>query len=279
MERKFVGAGVLAGLVAGILAYLFARIFIEPQVAKAIDYEEGRSAAEEAVVAAHSEGAHEHGAEVFTRSVQENIGAGVGTVIFALVMGAFFAVAFTVLWAYLGRYRPATDPRWAAAAVGVAGFISFFGVPYFAYPANPPAVGNDDTIGARSSAYLTITVASLVFMIVAVVLALWLAPRIGGLFGALAGAGAYLVAVTIAVWALPSFDEMPQPLTNDAGQIVFPGFPADVAAAFRGYAICNQVILWTVLTTVFVLVLGRMMRRQPPSTQSPQTAARVPATR
>ncbi len=48
MEKKFIGAGLLSGLVAGIVAYVFARIFIEPQVAKAIDYEDGRSEAEEA---------------------------------------------------------------------------------------------------------------------------------------------------------------------------------------------------------------------------------------
>ena len=47
MEKKFIGAGLLSGLVAGIVAYIFARIFIEPQVAKAIDYEDGRGAAQE----------------------------------------------------------------------------------------------------------------------------------------------------------------------------------------------------------------------------------------
>ena len=46
MEKKFIGAGLLSGLVAGLFAFVFARVFIEPQVAKAIDYEAGRSAAE-----------------------------------------------------------------------------------------------------------------------------------------------------------------------------------------------------------------------------------------
>ena len=255
MEKKFIGAGLLSGLIAGIFAYVFARIFIEPEVAKAIDYEEGRGHAEEMLTGEHG---HEH--EVFTRSVQENIGAGVGTVVFAVAMGAFFAVAFTILWTYLGRRYPATDPRWAAAGVGALGFVTFFGVPFFAYPANPPAVGNDDTIADRSSAYLTMTVLSLVFMIVAVVFALWLRPRIGGLLGAIAGAVGYLVAVTVAIALLPSFDEVPTPVTNDAGQIVYPGFPADVIGDFRVYAIANQVILWTVLTVVFALVLGLLSR-------------------
>ncbi|MGV9710498.1 CbtA family protein [Gordonia sp. NPDC003424] len=280
MEKKFIGAGLLSGLIAGIVAYVFARLFIEPQVAKAIDYEEGRSHAEEMLAGEH--GGHEHG-EVFTRSVQENIGAGVGTVVFAVCMGAFFAVAFTLLWAYLGRRYPATDPRWVAAALGVIGFVSMFAVPFFVYPANPPAVGNDDTIGARSGAFLTITLLSVAFAILAVLVALSLRPRIGGLVSGVVGGIGYLAAVTVAAAFLPEFHEVPGPLTNDAGQIVFAGFPGDVIGDFRVFAIANQVILWTVLTVVFALVLGRMMASEEsasqPSTQSPQTAVRSPDTR
>ncbi|GAC69798.1 CbtA family protein [Gordonia soli] len=258
MEKKFIGAGLLSGLVAGIVAFVFARLFIEPQVAKAIDYEEGRSHAEEALEAAG--GGHDHGAEVVTRSVQENIGAGVGTVVFALAVGAIFAVAFTVLWAYIGRRYPATDPRAVSAALGVIGFVAVVGVPFFAYPANPPAVGNDDTIGARSGAFLTITLLSIAFAIVAVVAALWLRPRIGGLVGAVVGAIGYLVAVTIAIALLPEFHEVPEPVTDAQGTIVFPGFPGGVIGDFRVYAIANQVILWTVLTVVFAIVIGVFAR-------------------
>lgn len=259
MEKKFIGAGLLAGLVAGIVSFIFARLFIEPQVAKAISYEEGRSEAEEALMAAQGHGGHDHGGEVFTRSVQENIGAGVGTVVFALVMGALFAVAFTVLWAYLGRAVPASDPRWVAAALGVLGFIAAFGVPFFAYPANPPAVGDDDTIGARSTAYLTITVVSVIAMIAAVVLVMYLRARFGGLLAVVVGGVGYLVVITIAVALLPEFHEVPEALM-DGDRIVFPGFPGGVIGDFRVYVIANQVILWTVLSLVFALVLGRLTR-------------------
>ncbi|MGC4934542.1 CbtA family protein [Gordonia sp. DT30] len=259
MEKKFIGAGLLSGLVAGIVAFIFARLFIEPQTTKAIDYEEGRSHAEEHLMAAHGgAGGHEHG-EVFTRSVQENIGAGVGTIVFALCMGAFFAVAFTILWTYLARHHPDTDGRWVAVALGVLGFVAAFAVPFFAYPANPPAVGDADTIGARSGAYLTITVVSVVAMIAAVVFALWLRPRLGGLTSAVLAAIGYLVVITVAIILLPQFHEVPEPLT-DGDRIVFPGFPAAVIGDFRVYVIANQVILWTVLTTVFAAVLGWLGR-------------------
>ncbi|MGW6035416.1 CbtA family protein [Gordonia terrae] len=271
MEKKFIGAGLLAGLIAGIVSFVFARFYLEPVVAKAIDYEGARSEAEEALAHAAEPGGHTHGegGELFTRAMQENLGAGVGNVVFAVCMGAFFAVAFTVLWSYLGSRHPATDPRAVAGVLGAIGFVAVFAVPFFAYPANPPAVGDDDTIGERTGAFLTISVASVILAIAAVVLALWLRPRIGGFVSAVAAVAAYLAGIATVLAFLPSFSEVPEPVRNDAGQIVFPGFPGDVIGDFRVYAIANQVILWTVLTVVFALLLGAMARSR--------TADRAPA--
>ena len=247
MERKFIGAGLLAGLVAGIVSFTFARIFIEPQVAKAIDFEESQSRAEEAV--AHTAG-HDHGeVEVFSRTIQENVGAGVGTVVFALAMGAFFAVAFTVLWAYVGRRWPSTDPLAVVGVLGLLGFVVAFGVPFFVYPANPPAVGASDTIGARSGTFLTITLVSVIAMIVAVVVALQLRDRLGGLGGAAVAGFGYLVVIAAAKALLPEFHEVPA------------GFPAAVVGDFRVYAIANQVVLWAVLTLVFAATISAIGRR------------------
>ncbi|QKT06750.1 CbtA family protein [Gordonia sp. X0973] len=262
MERRIIGAGLFAGLIAGIVSYVFARIFIEPQVGKAIAYEEGHGAAEEAMNAAMGHGGHDHGdVEVFTRSVQENIGAGVGTVVFGLAMGAFFAVAFVVLWAYIGRRWPSTDPRAVAGVLGLLGFVAAFGVPFFVYPANPPAVGDPDTIGARSGSFLTITLVSVIAMIIAVVVALHLRERLSGLGAAVVSGIGYLVVIGIAKALLPQFHEIPEPLKNDQGTIVYPGFPAEVVGLFRVYVVANQVVLWTVLTLVFAVAISAIARR------------------
>lgn len=269
MERKFTGAGLLAGLIAGIVAFIYARIFIEPQVALAIEYEDERSHAESLIT-----GEHAHGHELFSRSVQENIGAGVGTMVFATAMGAFFAVAFTIVWAYVGRRWPATDPRVVAAVLGAAAFVAVIGVPYFVYPPNPPAVGEEDTIGARSGAYLTLTLVSVVLMIGAAAVAFWLSDRLGGLRAGIVAAIAYLVAVTLVAIPLPEFAEVPGPVM-DGERIVGAGFPGQVVADFRIYAVANQVILWTVLTTVFVLLLGVLMRRE--ASSADRRVSTVPA--
>lgn len=255
MERKFIGAGLLSGLIAGLIAYTFARIFIEPQVAKAIDYEEVRSHAEETLSGEH---AHEH--ELFTRSVQENIGAGIGTVVFALAIGALFAVVFTVAWAYVGRRRPSTDPRAVAAALSGIAFVAVIAIPFFVYPPNPPAVGEEDTIGSRSGSFLTITLVSIALAIVGVLLATALSARIGAWWAGIVGTVVYLIGVTITAALLPEFKEVPGPVM-DGDTIVAPGFPGQVVADFRVYAIANQVLLWAVLTVVFIGLLGLMMRR------------------
>jgi hypothetical protein len=257
MEKKFIGAGLLSGLVAGIVAFVFARIYIEPLVERAIGYEEGRGHAE--LEMAGGDAGHEHG-ELFSRAVQQNWGAGTGTIVFGLIIGAFFAVAFTVIWAYVGRRHPLVDPRVVAGLLAVGGFVAVYLIPFSAYPANPPAVGSDDTIGARSSAYLTILLLSVGFLIAATVLALWLAPRLGGLLSAVAGGAAYLVAVGISIAVLPSFDEVPGPLL-DGDTIVFPGFPADLLGDFRYYSIVNQVILWGVLGLGFAMSLSWIGKR------------------
>jgi MFS family permease len=259
MEKKFIGAGLGAGLLAGIVAYVFARIALEPQVSAAISYEEGRSAAHEALEGAAGH-AHEHG-EVFSRTVQAGLGAAVGSIAFALCMGAIFAVAFTVLWGYLGRRYPGTDPRWVAAAIGAIGFVAVFAVPFLVYPANPPAVGDGETIGARTSAFLTITVTSVVAAVVAVaVVVIWLRPRLGGLFSALIGAGGYLVTVVVAALALPTFNEVPGPMMNGA-DIAYPGFPSDVMGFFRIYTVADHAILWTVLTLSFAILAFTTLRQ------------------
>ncbi|MEZ5212687.1 CbtA family protein [Gordonia sp. PP30] len=266
MERKFVGAGLLSGLIAGIITFIYARIFIEPQVEKAIDYEEYRSHAEEKMNVALG-GAPEHGHEheVFTRTIQENVGAGIGTVIFALCMGAFFAVAFTFLWAYVGRRWASVDPRLVAGALGVLGWVAVIGVPFFVYPPNPPAVGDEDTIGARSGSYLTITAVSVVAMVLAVWVTFALWDRFGGLISGIFSGIGFLIVVTIAAALLPTFKEIPGPVEHD-GTIFGAGFPGQVVADFRVCAIANQVILWSVLVLVFCLILGRMLRN-PADTQ------------
>jgi len=252
MEKKYIGLGVASGLVAGLASFAYARLEISPLIDQSIAYEEGRAHAESALT-----GEHGHAHEVFTRALQENVGAGVGTLVFGAVMGALFAVAFTVLLSVLRRHAMAPDSRAVAVLLAVAAFVSTTVIPSLAYPPNPPGVGLEDTIGDRTTAYLAVVVASVVLAAAAVGVGLRSAPRIGGWRSGVAATVGYLAAVATVLALMPSFHEVPGPMTGPTGDVAFPGFPAEVLSQFRIDSLVTQAILWSVVAASFAVMLPR----------------------
>jgi predicted cobalt transporter CbtA len=249
VEKRLIVGGLLAGAVGAILAFVFARVCAEPVIGRAIAFEDGRADAENA------HGVHEHGAELFTRGVQSGPGLGFGVLIFGLAMGALFAVLFSVVYARTEAGRPQRLSLLLAAGAFGAAYV----VPFVKYPPNPPAVGQADTIGARTGWYLAMVVASGVLAIGAV----WLARRLTARFGAwnagLQAAAAYLVAIVVVAVLLPTVDEIPEPLRDAAGTIIYPGFPADVLYEFRLLSLATQLVLWAGIGLVFATISGRLL--------------------
>lgn len=279
MERRIIWRGILAGAIGGVLAFVFARIFAEPLIQQAVDYEEGRSHAEAALEQAA--GAHEH-ADPFSRAVQANLGIGVGLILFGAAMGALFAVAYALYLGRAGRVRPRT----LALLVAGGGFLGMYLVPFLKYPANPPAIGHEDTIRQRSTFYLLMIVASILFLVLSAWLGKRLQPRFGTWNAALIASGVFIVATAIVMLVLPRFGDLaanqeyhqatetPAPLTDANGQIVFPGFPADLLYNFRIYSIGAQLILWATIGLIF----GPMAERLLGGAQGRPAAPAQPAT-
>ena len=283
MEKKLVGFGVLAGSLAGLQAFVFARIFAEPFITKAIDYESGRDAAQAVLDKAAGLPPEPAASEPFTRAVQANLGIGVGMILFGAAMGALFAVAYAICLGRVGKLQP----RSIALAVAAAGFVSLYLVPFIKYPANPPSIGNPDTIKQRTSLYLGMVLASVVLLIAAVWLGQRLARRFGNWTATLIAVGAFVVAVGVVMAILPAFGELkanvdlyghrasetPLPLHNAQGQLVYPGFPADVLWNFRWYSVGAQALLWSVIGLVFAPLAHRALR--PIMVDAGQDAAHV----
>ena len=61
----------------------------------------------------------------------------------------------------------------------------------------------------------------------------------------------------------PHATETPLPLRDDAGNIVFPGFPADVLAEFRLYAIGAQALLWAGIGLLFAPMAEKVLQPAP----------------
>ncbi|MBX6390183.1 MAG: CbtA family protein [Frankia sp.] len=264
MEKKLILRGMLSGLAAGLLAFVFARIFAEPQIDKAIAYEDGRAEAQHALDHAAGLVAHAHEHEVFSRTVQANVGIGVGIVAFAIAIGGLYAVAFTAAYQRVGAVRART----LALLVALGGFVTVFLVPFLKYPASPPAVGDDETITERGALYLSLVAASVIVGVLTVMLGRQLRARYSAWTATLLAGAAFLVAVGLLYGFLPSFGslsvgspdtDIPQPLLDPDGNIVFPGFPADVVYAFRLYSVGAQLILWGTLGLVFGPLAQRLL--------------------
>ena len=251
MEKQIIGRGLLAGALAGVLAFVFARIFVEPVIDRAIGYEDGVGAAHEAM----EHGAHEHGAEVFTRGIQANIGMGFGVLAFSVAMGALFAVVFAVTYGRVGN----VSARLLSVYVAGGMLLSLYVVPALKYPANPPAVSLDETIRQRTLLYLLMVVVSAALFVGAVYLGRRLAVRMGPWNATLAAAGSYIVVIAVVMLILPTIDETPGPLRDSAGTIIYEGFPEDDLYQFRLFSLGTQVVMWATIGLVFATLASRFL--------------------
>jgi predicted cobalt transporter CbtA len=235
MERRVIARGLLAGALGGVLAYLFARTFVEPAIGRAIDFED-----------AHSAPGHDHGAELFTRGVQANIGMGFGVIAFAVAMGAMLAVAFVVAYGRLGGVGPRTlSILLAASAFGAVTFV-----PALKYPPNPPSIGHEQTIRDRTGLYLVMVLLSVLFAVAAVWLGRRLVARLGGWSATLIASCGYVLAMTAVMLALPTVAETPA------------DFPADALYEFRVYSLGTQLVMWATVGVVFASLTGRLLGEQ-----------------
>ena len=299
MEIRIILRGALSGVIAGILGFAFARVFAEPVIDKAIAYESGRDDILAALNKAAGRVVAPDGPEIFSRTIQSTIGIATGIIVFSAAMGALVAVAYLVLH---GRFQ--IRPRNLAWMIAGFGFLGVYLLPFVKYPANPPAIGHTFTITTRGQLYLSVVACSLILLGLAVCLARRLAPRFGLLGAVLTAAVAFLVVYGVVIGLLPSLGDLPgnvaassqfgyaraatetpQPIVNilstpltvggkviAPGQIVYPGFDADVLWKFRWYSVINQALIWLTVALVFGALLERFLgepRRAPEARQAP----------
>ena len=76
---------------------------------------------------------------------------------YSLAFGGLFSLAFAVCYGRMGNW----SPRVTAALLALSGFLAVYAVPILKYPANPPSIGNPDTIGLRTAIYFGMILLSL----------------------------------------------------------------------------------------------------------------------
>ncbi|AWV02494.1 hypothetical protein DM992_24070 [Burkholderia sp. JP2-270] len=227
MVGKLLMRGMLSGIAAGLLTFGFAKIVGEPQVDQAISFEEKLEAAKGDVPE------HEH--ELVSRDTQAGLGLLTGVVTYGAAFGGLFSLVFAYAYGRGGRL-PA---RPLAAWLALAAFVALVIVPNIKYPANPPSVGDPDTIGYRTGLFFLMIAISIATMAFSVSVRRHLLAKLGQ-WNASIVAGLVFIAIIAAVQVgLPSIDEVPA------------AFPAAVLWKFRVAAIGMQAIMWTTIGLLF----------------------------
>jgi hypothetical protein len=129
MRNVFV-RGAVSGAVAGLITSVAAYFFLEPVLNAAIALEGPAD-----------------GTAPVSRQTQTLLGMPAGFVLTGAALGLLFALAYRVL--------PSAAPVWTRSLGLAAGaFTALALIPQLRYPANPPGVGDPETIADRTSGYL-----------------------------------------------------------------------------------------------------------------------------
>lgn len=242
--------GLLAGVIAGLLAGAVAFVVGEPNVDRAIAYEESQAAAAEhdhdGAAAEESTGGHSHGddsAVEISRGTQK-FGLFLATTLSGAALGAMLgAVIYLVRRAgLLARHNASVRVLLVTGACYLAVVL----VPFLLYPANPPAVGDPDTINARTLQW----VAAVVLGAVAVIAAGYAARAVAGSQPALRLAAPVLAGVAVVAigWVLlPSAEAAPD------------GFSASLMWSFRLSSLATTATLWFALAVIFAALTERAL--------------------
>lgn len=217
--------GALSGVAAGLLAATVAYFLLEPTLRAAIALEGGTDDG------------------LVSRSVQERLGAPAGFVLTGLALGL-------VLAALDRGVRGGGSPWHRSWWLTLALFTAVVALPQLRYPANPPGVGDPETVGDRTGAYLlAIALGLVVVALVGLALRqLHDAGRLGPAQQVLAAAtGLTLVALCWAV--LPSSQD-----------------PVDVPATllwdFRIRSLAVTTLLWGALGATYGALALRQQARE-----------------
>jgi predicted cobalt transporter CbtA len=141
-------------------------------------------------------------------------------------------------------------PRTASALLAISGIIAVYIVPNLKYPANPPSVGDPETIAMRTELYFAMILISLAAMIAAWMVRNRLVSQYGEWNAALIAGAGYLIVMVVVSLALPSVNEVPE------------GFPATVLWQFRMASLGAQAIMWATIGLVFGALTERAARSQ-----------------
>ncbi|WP_345815370.1 CbtA family protein [Paraburkholderia sp. PREW-6R] len=234
MVGKLLVRGMLAGIAAGLLTFAFARLVGEPQVNQAIAFEAKADAAR----------GEAPEPELVSRDTQRGIGLLTGVVTYGAAFGGLFSLVFAYAYGRVGVLGARALSAWLA----IGAFVTLVIVPNIKYPANPPSVGDPDTIGARTGLFFLMIAISVAAMVFSLKVRRPLAAQFGLWNGSIIAGLVFVVIIAAVQLSMPAINEVPE------------AFPAVLLWKFRVAAIGMQVIMWTTIGLLFGALVERAQR-------------------
>jgi len=226
-------AAVLAGLLGGLVAAGFHWIFTEPLVDRAVELEQ-HSHASPAVAPVEP---------AVSRPVQK-LGLFIGFLLYGGAWGLLFGLLAHAIRPWFSEIGYGKQGFFLAVLLGWA--VAIF--PLLKYPANPPGVGELETIGIRQQLFLGFIALSLIGTVVAVACERRLRRT-----GRLARAGVMITyAVGLAMLFL-AFPSNPDPVR----------LPPELVGEFRLLSLLGQLVLWTAMGGLFWWLCRKVSRAAP----------------
>jgi len=235
MVTIFLVRGMLIGVFAGLLSFGFAKVFAEPQIDRAIAFEEQIDKAK----------GEDPGPELVSRRMQSTFGLLTAVLVYGMALGGLFGLAFAVAYGRTGSL----SPRLISLLLAGGGFLAIYLIPALKYPPNPPSVGQPETIVFRTQTYFLMILISLGILASAVYLRQGILSRFGNWNATLIAGASFIAVATAIILILPDINEVPD------------GFSAVLLWRFRLASIGTQIILWTTLGLCFGALTERSLKR------------------
>lgn len=143
----FIFVSLLSGIIAGVILAGVNYFVAEPFIDQAIGIEVDNSIASGEVVDFD---------ELSSYRVWQKEGTFAAGAFLGLTYGAILGIVYVIS----RKYLPSSDDRKKALILAAIMCLSLYVVPFIKYPANPPAVGDPETIGLRDSLYTSYQLAS-----------------------------------------------------------------------------------------------------------------------
>ena len=226
-----------AGLAAGALSGAWYVLVTERTIAPALAIEDARVAM----------GTAGHDDAMVTRTTQI-----IGGVIGAMIGGLLIAVILAAVFAGVRHRLPARSDFGRLVVLSAVGFAVFALLPALKLPANPPAVGDPDTVGARTAIYGGLLAAGLVIaMLVAAVVSALRSHEVSPPVTVIA---AVVVAIVLVALVVILFPGSPDAIPDDVS--------ATVVWDFRLASLGQLAVLWATLGLVGGTLVERLAGRR-----------------